>query len=238
MAWTQAQRRAHLFRVVNLSRFLIRPGGPCRNRASHVLGRLQRDFKRRCHYAPYLVETFVGPDQEAPGFKAATFRYVGRSQGRGRPAPTPACTRSKKKIFVYERDPHWRGKLQVPHVELRPKLQVGLDWRPTGGRSRSLGPAKLGDARRPTRLVKRAHLVASSMGQPVTASPKRDRAAVRGYGRFIEKADALGLTPEKVRVPHRARTIERMRTQKGGGCACRMGPISVTVHVRNGTTWR
>ena len=42
MGWNAAQRRAHLHRVVGLSRFLIRPGVECRNLASHVLGRLLR----------------------------------------------------------------------------------------------------------------------------------------------------------------------------------------------------
>ena len=57
-------------------------------------------------------------------------------------------------------------------------------------------------------------MVASRMGGPVTASPKRDRAAVKGYRRLVEKADAFGLTPEKVLAPHRQRTMERMRTQR------------------------
>ena len=38
MAWSDAQRRAQLHRVVCLSRFLIRPGVRCRHLASHVLG--------------------------------------------------------------------------------------------------------------------------------------------------------------------------------------------------------
>ena len=218
MAWSHAQRRRQLNRVVNLSRFLIRPGVQCRNLASHVLARvlrrLRRDFKMRYHYAPYLVETFVGPDQDGTCFKAANFRYLGQSKGRGRHAPTNACTRSKKKVFVYELDPRWRRKLDVPHVELRPKLQVGAGLDTDRWAEQEFGQAELGDTRRTARLVKSVHLVASSMGTPVTASPRRDMTAVRGYWRFIEKADEVGVTPDKVLAPHRARTIERMRTQE------------------------
>src|SRR5213078_4378584 len=38
IGWTREQRRRHQERVVNLSRFLIRPSVRCRNLASHVLG--------------------------------------------------------------------------------------------------------------------------------------------------------------------------------------------------------
>ena len=61
IGWDAARRRAHLHRVVGLSRFLIRPGVKCRNLASHVLGRVLRrlpaDFEARYGYTPYLVET-------------------------------------------------------------------------------------------------------------------------------------------------------------------------------------
>ena len=61
MAWSDPQRRAHLDRVVGLSRFLIRAG--CRNLASHVLGqvlrRLPQDFEQRYGYRPWLVETLA-----------------------------------------------------------------------------------------------------------------------------------------------------------------------------------
>ena len=43
---------------------------------------------------------------------------------------------------------------------------------------------------------------------------KSDRAAIRGYYRFIEKANERGTTPADILAPHRRRTIERMRTEK------------------------
>ena len=88
MAWSDEQRRAHLHRVVCLSRFLIRPGVRCRHLASHVLGRMLRrlgdDFEARYGYRPWLVETFVEPDRDGACFKAANFVCVGRTAGRGR----------------------------------------------------------------------------------------------------------------------------------------------------------
>ena len=91
MAWSHEQRSDQLHRVVNLSRFLIRACTQCKNLASHVLGRVFRrlilDFRAHYAYAPYVVETFVGPDHEGTCFRAAGFHYVGLTQGRGRHAP-------------------------------------------------------------------------------------------------------------------------------------------------------
>ncbi len=66
MAWSDEQRKAHLHRVVCMSRFLVR--GECQHLASHVLGKvLQRvagDFRDRYDYRPWVVETYVDPKWE------------------------------------------------------------------------------------------------------------------------------------------------------------------------------
>ncbi|MEK7215960.1 MAG: Druantia anti-phage system protein DruA, partial [Chloroflexota bacterium] len=69
IGWTGEQRRLHRERVVNLSRFLIRPAVRCRNLASSILAeclrRLGADFERRYGYRPWLVETFVDRERHA-----------------------------------------------------------------------------------------------------------------------------------------------------------------------------
>ena len=88
MGWSDEQRKAHLHRVVCLSRFLIRPAVRCRHLASHVLGRVLRrveqDFEARYRYRPWVVETFVEPEHDGVSFKAANFVCVGHTAGRGR----------------------------------------------------------------------------------------------------------------------------------------------------------
>ena len=97
IAWSNQLRANMLKCVVNLSQFLIRPQVQCKHLASHLLGqvlrRLRADWQARYAYAPLLVETFVGPDQEKTCFKAAKFLLLGLTQGRGRHAPTAARTR-------------------------------------------------------------------------------------------------------------------------------------------------
>ena len=217
MAWSHEQRGSQLHRVACLSRFLVRPGIQCRNLASRALGRVLRrlaaDFEQRYHYAPYVVETFVGPKHEGTCFKAVGFRYLGLTQGRGRHAPNGADRLSRKKVFVYALQSDWRGRLGVPYVELRPRLEVGAGLDSDTWAEQEFGAAELGDVRRSARLVSSAALVARTMGKPVTAAPEHDPAAVRGYWRFIEKVDERKITPAKMLAPHRQRTIERMRTQ-------------------------
>ena len=61
--WNVQQRGQCLERVLNMSRFLIRPGVHCPNLASYVLGlcarRVGGDFERRYGVSPWLLESFV-----------------------------------------------------------------------------------------------------------------------------------------------------------------------------------
>lgn len=217
MAWDLNTRMQNLNRVVNLSRFLIRSELRCKNLASHVLGkvlrRLPSDFRARYTYAPYVVETFVGPPYEGTCFRAVGFYYLGDTKGRGRPAAATDTPKSKKKIFAYELDSAWRTHLGVPPVDLYPRLEVGAGLDADTWATQEFGSAELGHRRRTARLVKNAELMASTVGTPITASPERDPAAVQGYYRFFANADEFGITREDLHAPHLRRTIERMRTQ-------------------------
>ena len=63
IGWDWESRRANLHHVVNMSRFLIRPGVSCNNLASRVLGMSIRefpgDFETRYGHRPLLLESFV-----------------------------------------------------------------------------------------------------------------------------------------------------------------------------------
>ncbi|MGA8163891.1 MAG: Druantia anti-phage system protein DruA, partial [Waddliaceae bacterium] len=100
-----AKRRAHLHRVVGLSRFLIRPGVGCRNLASHILGvalkRLRIDFEVHYGFRPWLLETFVEPPYAGTCFKAVNWQWIGQTQGRGRQDRDRSREESVKTIYVY-----------------------------------------------------------------------------------------------------------------------------------------
>ena len=213
MGWSDAQRAAHLHRVVCLSRFLIRPEVQCRHLASHVLGRVLRrveaDFEARYHYRPWVVETFVAPEHDGASFRAANFVCAGPTAGRGRCDRAHVGARTVKSVYLYELALHWRRRLGVARVEAAPSRSPGEGLDSAQWAENELGDAPLGDKRLSARLVRSATLLAQCPGHAFTGAP--DRAAVKGYYRLIEHPDESQVTPEHIVAPHRARTLERMR---------------------------
>ena len=211
MGWSDAQRTAHLHRVVCLSRFLIRPAVRCRHLASHVLGRVLRrvgtDFEARYHYRPWLVETFVEPEHDGASLRAANFVCVGSTAGRGRCDRAHDGARTVKSLYLYELALHWRRSLGVARVA--PSLGPGEGLDSAQWAANEFGDAPLGDKRLSARLVRSAQLLASCPGRAFTGAP--DRAAMKGYYRLIDHPDESQVTPAHIVAPHRARTVERMR---------------------------
>ena len=107
IGWDEPTRRRHLQRVVNQSRFLIVPWVRVRHLASHVLGRMVREFpavwEQRYAIRPLLVETLVeGQRYVGTCYQAANWLYLGQTQGRGRQDRHHRRHGvSPKKVFVY-----------------------------------------------------------------------------------------------------------------------------------------
>ena len=180
IGWDPDLRQRQLYRLANLSRFLIRPAVRCRNPASKALAlclrRLAADSRARYRYAPLLVETFVDRDRhDGTCFKAANWIPVGHTAGRGRHAPTGQRV-PVKAVLLYPLRPDWRAALGVP-PPLRPWSGLDQpDWAQL-----EFGDAPLGDRRLSRRLVTCAALSATApggrVGEGVTAPlPPQNRA--------------------------------------------------------------
>jgi len=134
--WRAGARRQNLHLVIDNSRLLILPGVHVPNLASHVLGlavrRLRQDWKERYGYEPLLVETFVEEAQhEGTCYRAANWKEVGRTQGRGRQDELHQRSRSVKRVFVYKLHHQARKQLCIaepePEAAERPR-PVPQDW--------------------------------------------------------------------------------------------------------------
>ncbi len=208
--------------MAGLSRFLIRPGVECRNLASRVLGRLllrlPSDFEARCGYAPCLVETFVDGTHSGTSLRAANWRLLGETAGRGRQDRGNAAAAGRKRVYVCALAADWRRRLGAgaepsPAPPLAPweGLEAGV-WA-----ANEFGGAPLGDARLSARLSARLVRVAALRGAAPTASlpaaAKGDRALVKGHCRFVDRPDDSAATPENILRPHRERTLRRMRAE-------------------------
>lgn len=136
IGWSAGARKQNLPLVINNSRLLILPSVQVPNLASHVLGlavrRLQQDWKQRYGYEPLLVETFVEEAQhQGTCYRAANWKEVGRTQGRGRQDEAHRESISVKRVFVYKLDREARKQLCIAApeseapAEPRPEPQ---DW--------------------------------------------------------------------------------------------------------------
>ena len=205
--------------MVGLSRFLIRPGVDCRNLASHVLGRLLRrlpeDFEARYGYAPYLVETFVDGTHPGTSLRAANWRLLGETAGRGRQDRGNAAAAGRKRVYVYALTADWRRRLGVG-AEPSPAAPPLAPWDGLEAdvwAANEFGGAPLGDARLSARLVRVAALKGAAPTASLPAAAKGDRALIKGYYRFVDRPDDTAATPDNILRPHRARTLRRMRAE-------------------------
>ncbi len=219
IGWTVAQRRQHLHGVVGLSRFLIRPSVRCHNLASRVLrlalAALPGDFEQQYGYRPWLVESFVDVSQVAGTcFRAANWRRVGQTRGRGRQDRDRAAAETVKDIYLYPLEPDFRVHLGLPADGGRGPLgpAEGLDG--AAWAQQEFGGAPLGDARLSRRLVQSARAQARQPGRAFSGVAKGDWPAVKGYYRLIEHPDTAAVTPAAILQPHRAQTIRRMQGQR------------------------
>ena len=218
IAWDDEGRRAHLDRVVCLSRFLVRPSVRCPHLASHVLGRILRrlpgDFEARYGFRPYLVESFADAGYDGTCLRAANFLCVGRTGGRGRQDREHRRAETVKTVLVRELDRSWRRRLGVPQVEHAPALQPGEGLNAADWAENEFGGAPLGDKRLSARLAKSAGLLAAYPGQKINASSDSGAGEIAGFYRLIEAPAESAVTVPNILAPHRERTVRRIRGQR------------------------
>jgi hypothetical protein len=107
VGWSAAERVQGLRYVANNTRFVVLPWVRVRGLASHVLSvtvrRLSADWQRKYGHRIWLVETFVERERFAGTcYRAANWRWVGTTGGRGRQGPDPRTpSTSRKEIYLY-----------------------------------------------------------------------------------------------------------------------------------------
>jgi len=194
IGWSHEQRSEHLGRVLNMSRFLIRPRVRCPHLASHLLALCARcvgkDFERRYGVRPWLLESFVEtPLYEGTCYQAANWIRAGRTKGRGRNGPHPAG-KSIKEIFLCPLVNDFRDRVGVKPVPIESlRMESGLDG--AGWAGQEFGTCDLGDERLTDRLVK---IVSAQAAQPQGSYAQANggqRHDLKAYYRFLnnERAD-------------------------------------------------
>lgn len=107
LGWTKEERIANLHKIAVNTRFLILPWVRVPHLASHLLGqiakRISRDWERVYRHPIVWLETFVDPERGFTGtcYKAANWRRLGLTTGRGKNDQTGKPNRSLKSVFGY-----------------------------------------------------------------------------------------------------------------------------------------
>jgi hypothetical protein len=215
IGWDVSQRRQHLDRVINMTRFLIRPQVRCANLASHVLGlcarRVGEDFQRRYGVRPWLMESFVEtPTYQGSCYKAANWIPAGQTKGRGRNGPHNAG-KSIKDVYLYSLVDDFHDRVGVkPPTVIALSLEEGLDG--PGWAEQEFGDCELGDRRLTRRLVK---MVLDQSAQPNASYSQAsggNRHHLKGYYRFLN-SQRQELDQESILKTHRNQTLRRMKNE-------------------------
>ncbi len=106
IGWTAKQRQSNLHLIVNNARFLILPWIQSRNLASKILSlackQIREDWYTRYNYRPVLLETFVEIDRfTGTCYRAANWKQVGITQGRGKLEKSMQGKLPKKYVLLY-----------------------------------------------------------------------------------------------------------------------------------------
>ena len=219
IGWDVEIRRAHLHRVIAMSRFLIRPEVHCHNLASQLLGQILRDvpddFERRYGLRPWLVESFVDTNRfSGTCYRATNWVRVGSTKGRGRQDRDRKMAVTVKDIYLYPVDKDFRTKLGLPSDSGPTALDIADGLGEDTWAEKEFGNAPLGDKRLSDRLVGCADAKAKTPDRAFTGVAKGDWPAVKGYYRMIDHPDEKNVNMENILKPHRERTIRRMMAQK------------------------
>lgn len=218
MGWDEPTRQRFQERVINMTRFLIRPSVRCQNLASRVLSlcgeRVGRDFAARYGFEPWLLESFVDTAQHAGTcYQAANWLRVGTTTGRGRSAPRPP-RKTPKAVYVYELKRDWRRQMGIPprSEQIPPRgLEEGLEnahWVEA-----EFGNVDLGHRDREQRLVRIAATKAQNPAASYTECCAGNRHELKAYYRFIDQ-ERENLDPQGILKGHRERTVGRMKGRR------------------------
>ena len=219
IGWDDATRQKMLPCVINNSRFLILPSVRVDNLASQVLdlalSRLADDWQARYNITPLLVETFVDTSNYSGiCYKAADWKLLGQTQGRGRQDSKHLHGKTVKEIWVFPLHAKCQSLLRMKDDDDPTRLSAQMDI------ARSLVPrdwaeeeffgCKLPDARLQSRLYSLARDFYARPTANITQACT-SRAKVKAAYRFL---DHEMTTMDTLFQPHYRATEARVKQER------------------------
>ncbi|MGH9390497.1 MAG: IS4 family transposase, partial [Vicinamibacteria bacterium] len=164
------------------------------------------DFEERYGYRPVLVESFVDASRfKGSSYRAANWKYVGSTSGRGRQDRGHEAALAKKEVFLHPLDPFWSEKLCVEPVRDRKTEEDDENWAEA-----EFGEARFNDERLTKRLVGIAN---DFFARPTGSIPEAcgERARTKAVYRFCAHEN---VSMEAILEPHHESTISRAAKEK------------------------
>ena len=214
--WDSSTRKKFQDRVINMTRFLIRPQVHCENLASRVLSlcaeRVTSDFAIRYGFEPWLLESFVDTEQHwGTSYQAANWLPIGTTAGLGRNARGNRPSKTPKAIYVYELTRDWRSRMGLPPLSEKIKpVNVEEAFHNGNWVDAEFGKVDLGHEDRHQRLLRIVTAKARQPSAPYTECFAGNRHELKAYYRFID-SEAEEVNPKSMLQAHRERTIGRMK---------------------------
>lgn len=239
LEWTKEQKIQYQNKVVCMSRFLIRNKINCANLASHLLSKLVKlikvDFEKRYKISPWVLESFVDTEEFiGTCYKAANWKCLGQSKGRGRNDTSHENQKSIKDVYVYiledsfrelgnfnlkakaEAEAEAEAKAKAAAAEVAAEeVKISLPMNIEEGLSSSewaeheFGGDAIGDKRLRDRIIK----IAKDKGEDPFASYAKVANGVKSdiaqYYRLL-KNKSKKITIESLMAKHKENTICRM----------------------------
>jgi hypothetical protein len=213
IGWDEPTRKDFQERLINMTRFLIRPQVRCENLASRVLSmcmeRVGQDFTVRYGFEPWLVESFVDKERYVGGcYRAANWLCVGATAGRGRSAP------KRKDLYLYELNRRWRQEMGLLSED-KSIEPISLEDSVNNDRwvEGEFGEVEFGHKVTEQRLVRIASAKAQNPSASYTECFAGHRHQLKAYYRFIGN-ERDEICPRGILQGHRKQTIRRMKNRK------------------------
>lgn len=184
IGWNARARRRNRSLVIAQSRFCLAVDVP--NLASRIqsllISRIGSDWEEAYGQRPVLLESYVDDTRfEGTCYRAANWRCVGKTSGRGRQDRKHVAEASIKSVWVYPLERGWRETLCVEPVRM---LDPNADWAQA-----EWGTVDLGDQRLTQRLVAygRARFARPTANLPQSCG---SRAATKAAYRLLQHESA------------------------------------------------
>jgi hypothetical protein len=116
IGWGKEARKANIRFLAYNTRFLVLPWVRVPHLASHLLGkmarRVSRDWEALYGHSILYLESFITPSLHAGiCYRAANWRFLGLTTGRGKDDQTMRPNRPKKEVLGYPLTPRFRERL-------------------------------------------------------------------------------------------------------------------------------